>query len=198
MAPQAGPPAAAVLRITLKDTKPPIWREVLVASTTSLLTLHLTIQAAMGWWNAHLYEFEVDGERIGEPDPDWDEGAVRPSRGVKLSSLLRRGLRRFTYLYDFGDGWTHTVEVRREMPLLPGEECPSLLGGLGRCPPEDVGGTGGFEEFLAVMADPGHPEHEETRTWYGGQFDPDDLDLPRITADLAAIARRRARRPPRR
>lgn len=198
MAPQAALPTAVVLRVTLRDTARPIWRDVLVASSTSLHTLHLTIQAAMGWCDAHLYEFDVDGESIGEPDPDWDDRAVRPSRGVKLCSLLRRGVRRLSYLYDFGDSWRHRIEVRREVQLLPGEDCPALLGGLGRCPPEDVGGTGGFEDFLAVMADPGHPEHEETRTWYGGPFDPDDLDLPRITGSLAAIARRRAKRTPRR
>ena len=195
MAPPAVLPSAVVLRVTLKDTSPPIWRDVLAASAMSLHSLHMTIQAAMGWRNAHLYEFDVDGESIGEPDPDWDMGhPVRPARNVRLATLLRREVRRFSYLYDFGDSWEHRIEVRREVLLLPGEACPALLGGLGRCPPEDVGGTGGFRDFLAVMADPSHPEYRDTRTWYGGPFNRDDLDLPRIAANLAGIARRRARR----
>lgn len=102
-------------------------------------------------------------------------------------------MRRFTYLYDFGDHWEHLVEVKREIPLLPGEEVPILLAGARRCPPEDVGSLDGFADFLAAMADPKHPEHEATTIWYGGPFDPDDIDEPRINERLAAIARRRQR-----
>lgn len=117
---------AVRLRITLKGSKPAIWREVLVPASMTMQTLHQTIQAAMGWWSSHLFEFDAGDDRIGEPDPDFDEGGVTPARGVKLATLLRRGVRRFTYLYDFGDHWEHLVEVKREIPLLPGEEVPIL------------------------------------------------------------------------
>lgn len=59
-----------------------------------------------------------------------------------------RGVRRFTYLYDFGDHWEHVVEVKPEIPLLLGEEVPILLAGERRCPPEHVGSLSGFEQFL--------------------------------------------------
>lgn len=49
----------------------------------------------MGWWDAHLFEFDTGDDRIGEPDPDWDDARVTPARGVRLASLLRRGVRRF-------------------------------------------------------------------------------------------------------
>ena len=162
-------------------------------ASMTMQTLHQTIQAAMGWWNSHLFEFDAGGDRIGEPDLDFDEGGVTPARTVKLSTLLRRGVRRFTYLYDFGDHWEHVVEVKREIPLLPGEEVPILLAGARRCPPEDVGSLDGFADFLEAMADPEHPEHEESSTWFGGPFDPDDIDEPRIDQRLAVIARRRQR-----
>ena len=83
--------------------------------------------------------------------------------------------------------------MKREIPLLPGEEVPILLAGERRCPPEDVGSLSGFEEFLEAMADPNHPEHEAMTTWYGGPFDPADIDEDRINNRLAAIARRRQR-----
>jgi hypothetical protein len=35
-----------------------------------------------------------------------------------------------------------------------------------------VGGTWGYEEFLAAMTDPDHERHEESRAWIGGRFDP--------------------------
>ena len=180
-----------LLRITLKGAKPAIWREVLVPTSMTMQTLHQTIQAAMGWWTTHLYEFDTGDERIGEPDPGFGEADVTPARNIKLATILRRGVRRFSYLYDFGDHWEHRVEVKREIPLLPGEPVPILLGGGRRCPPEDVGGLSGFEDFLEAMADPTRPEHDEMTAWYGGPFDPDDIDEARINARLSAIASRR-------
>ena len=193
MAPAPLTPTAALLRITLKGSKPVIWREVLVPTSMTMQTLHQTTQAAMGWWDTHLFEFDTGDDRIGEPDPDWGATNVIPARSVKLAALLRRGVRRFTYLYDFGDHWEHLVEVKREIPLLPDEGVPVLLGGARRCPPEDVGSLGGFEGFLEAMADPNHPEHEAMTIWYGGPFDPADIDVERINSRLAVIARRRQR-----
>jgi len=180
MAPAPLTATAVRLRITLKGSRPAIWREVLVPTSMTRQTLHQTIQAAMGWWEAHLFEFDTGDDRIGESDPDWDDARVTPARGVRLASLLRRGVRRFTYLYDFGDHWAHLVEVKRETPLLPGEEVPILLVGERRCSPEDVGSLSGFEEFLKAMADSNHPEHQAMTIWYCGPFDPTDIDEQRI------------------
>ena len=58
--------------------------------------------------------------------------------------------------------------------------------------PDDVGGIPGFEEFLEAMTKPRHPEHQRLTEWYGGSFDPDDLNLPVITARISKLARRRA------
>lgn len=101
-----------------------------------------------------------------------------------------RGVRRITYLYDFGDHWEHVVEVKREIPLLPGEDVPILLAGERRCPPEDVGSLSGFEAFLQATTDPNHPEHEAMTNWYGRPFDPADIDEERINSRHAAIATR--------
>ena len=81
----------------------------------------------------------------------------------------------FTYLYDFGDGWEHEVEM-----IGGGGECPAVVAGEGACPPEDVGGPHGYAEFRKVLADPGHPEHDDLRGWAGSwhdSFDPATADL---------------------
>lgn len=73
---------------------------------------------------------------------------------MQLSALPPR----FDYLYDFGDGWTHDVEV-----LGPGGDAPGCVDGAGTCPPEDCGGPHGYAELLDALADRRHPEHQAMR-----------------------------------
>ena len=65
--------------------------------------------------------------------------------------------------------------------------CALCLGGANAAPPEDVGGAPGYEGFVAAMADPIHPEHQEMREWYGDSFNPthfDDIALSLALQDL--------------
>jgi hypothetical protein len=58
------------LKVTLEDARPPIWRRLLVAGETNLLTLHETIQTGMGWQNYHLHMFTIAGQIYGDPEDD--------------------------------------------------------------------------------------------------------------------------------
>ncbi len=49
--------------------------------------------------------------------------------------------------------------------------------GQNACPPEDCGGVPGYADFLEVLADPTHDEHEHMRSWVGGPFDAEEFDL---------------------
>jgi hypothetical protein len=53
------------LKITLRHSKPPIWRRVLVNSELSLGQLHRVIQGVMEWGDSHLHHFEVGGGVFG-------------------------------------------------------------------------------------------------------------------------------------
>jgi hypothetical protein len=75
--------------------------------------------------------------------------------------------------YDFGDDWQHSVLVERILPAVPDAIYPACVEGRRKCPPEDVGGTRGYEEFLAAIRDPEHEEHDSYLTWVGGAYDPD-------------------------
>ena len=75
------------LKITLKGSKPPIWRRIQVADTVTLARLHQILQVTMGWSDYHLHQFIIDGISYGVPDPD-DVLEVRDERKVKLNQLL--------------------------------------------------------------------------------------------------------------
>jgi hypothetical protein len=49
---------------------------------------------------------------------------------------------------------------------------PGLVDGSRAGPPEDVGGRGGYERFLAAWCDPEGPEHADCRRWVGPPYDP--------------------------
>jgi Plasmid pRiA4b ORF-3-like protein len=188
--------AALVLKITLRGLRPPVWRRVRVPGDITLGRLHQVIQAAMGWQDYHLHEFEIGDRRYGEPDDDPLPGDAHTynESNVKLGALADRGARRFRYLYDFGDGWEHEIVVEKALPLDPAQQYPSLITGKRACPPEDCGGVYGYLRLLKVLADPADEEHPELREWAGDDFDPEHLDPEAINRDLARLARRPSRR----
>ncbi len=164
------------LKVTLLDTKPPIWRRVLVDGGTRLDHLHEVIQAAFGWWNYHLHEFEVGRTRYGIPDPDEDWGELpQDERRTRIDTIADKGSS-FRYTYDFGDGWDHGITVEKVLPADSTLAAPACIDGRRACPPEDCGGTWGYRELLDILADPAHPEHDERREWIGRPFDPDAFD----------------------
>lgn len=179
------------LKVTLLNTKPPIWRRILVEPATPLDRLHEFIQAAFGWWNCHLYEFEIGRTSYGVPDPDWDFGRpVEHARRFALNKVAKIG-DSFRYSYDFGDGWEHKVTVEKSVPRESGMTVPTCVDGRRACPPEDCGGPWGYEELLKIVADPSHPEHAERMEWLeewaGGRRDPNAFDPNDFAGNLNAI-----------
>src|SRR6476469_4081593 len=87
------------LKVTLLDTKPPVWRRLLVPGETTLGDLHRAIQAAMGWEGYHLHTFDIEGRQYGDPRVVDD---VADEKRVTLNGLIKSGVTRFAYTYDFG------------------------------------------------------------------------------------------------
>jgi hypothetical protein len=141
----------------MNEVEPPALRVLDVPAGVSLSELHELLQVAIGWTDSHLHQFVADGVRYGTPDTDaFDD--ERDEAGVPLRALPAR----FTYLYDFGDGWEHEVEL-----IGLGGDRPGVVSGDGACPPEDVGGPHGYADFLRVVADPEDPEHDHLKRWAG-------------------------------
>ena len=77
------------------------------------------------------------------------------------------------YCYDFGDNWEHELLLEKIIPREAGQKYPLCLDGERACPPEDCGGTWGFEKLLQIIQDKNHPLYKEKTTWLGGIFDRD-------------------------
>jgi hypothetical protein len=174
------------IKVTLRDSKPPIWRRILVPGDIPLAQLHDILQAVMGWYDAHLHQFIVEGTYYGVPDPD-DYVEVKDERRIRLSQIVSGIPYKFVYEYDFGDSWEHELLVEKILPPEQGMRYPVCIKGRGACPPEDVGGVWGYALFLEAIRDPEHPEHEDYMEWIGGEFDPEAFDLDEINAALGHL-----------
>ena len=192
------PPDAARLRITLLDLDPAAtpWREVEVPLSLTFKGLHDTIQAAFLWFDYHLWEFEFEGRRYGTPFEDGfdgmpDDEKIYKADGARLSKLRDSGITEFLYVYDMGDYWEHHIEVLDLFRADAQTPLPRLLGGEWRRPPEDIGGVPGFENFLEVLGDPNHEDHEDLLDWHGGPFDPENIEKEQVEFALKRLANRR-------
>ena len=177
------PPFVFELKVVLRDTQPPIWRQIHVSSTTTLAKLHRVLQVTMGWTDSHLHEFDYHGAKYGVPDPEYDAPVVN-ERSVRLDALLHLPNEVLTYLYDFGDSWEHSVILERISQPVPGRRYPLCVAGDLRCPPEDCGSTPGYYGLLEALADRRHEQHEELLTWVGGRFDPAEFSPELVTRQL--------------
>ncbi len=174
-------------KITLLESNPPIWRRTQVRQCT-LDKLHQHIQLAMGWTNSHLHQFEIHGERYGDPeliDDGFEDFECVDSTVTKISKVVpQEGSRfQFIYKYDFGDGWEHEVLFEGCLRAETGGRYPICVEGERSCPPEDVGGIGGYDEFLEVIADPKHEQHNDFVEW-GGKFDSEMFDAVKATKKM--------------
>ena len=174
-------------KITLLASAPPIWRRIQVQDGT-LDKLHEHIQTAMGWTNSHLHQFEIKGERYGDPellDDGFEDFECEDSTTTTLSEILPKIGKRFAfkYEYDFGDGWEHEVLYEGSPPLEKGKKYPICLEGERACPPEDVGGVWGYADFLEAIADPKHEQHDDFVEW-AGEFDPAEFDPKKATRGM--------------
>lgn len=170
------------LKIVLYQIEPAIWREVSIPSSASFLQLHQVLQAAMGWEDQHLHEFRHGkGKRLTSVIASVDEDIVqgddfREESGLTLKEMLgrRRFPFRMLYRYDFREDWIHEVAFLRKV------ECDDakakVLGGERNCPPEDAGGTHGYQACVDGDLD-----------WMDDNYDPEKFDAKLAQKRVAKV-----------
>jgi hypothetical protein len=182
------PPPVYRLKITLVGIEPPIWRQIQVPSTIRLCCLHDAFQAVMGWTDSHLHQFEKDGRNWGVPEYDeFDELDLIDESETPLGRVLKAEGDGLIYVYDFGDDWRHEVVLEKIIPVNDVVKTPICIGGARRCPPEDVGGVSGYQEFLEVIFDPTHEEYEHLVGWAGGSFHAEEFAVKAVNETLSGM-----------
>ncbi|HEX2974029.1 MAG TPA: plasmid pRiA4b ORF-3 family protein [Tepidisphaeraceae bacterium] len=184
------------LKVTLADSKPPIWRRIVVAGNTRLDELHVVLQIVMGWTDSHLHRFIIGsglpkrggldallrgGQYYSDPEFGLEEAANETK--VRLDEVVGEEKFKFLYEYDMGDSWMHEILVEKISVMEPDTAVPRCLEGKLAGPPEDIGGIGGYYEMLEALADPKHEQHEDMKEWIG-EYDPEHFDLAEVNAEL--------------
>jgi hypothetical protein len=193
-------PTAFQIHAVLDGVEPPIWRRLVVPLSFNLKQLHHVLQAAFGWTDSHLHEYRIGGLRFGDADfaeSERFEGDMRTfeEADVTLNDFSREPETKFNYVYDFGDHWVHVVTLEKLAAISPTPKVATCIDGARCCPPEDVGGTSGYENFLRVLLTPEEDEmeeHEHIRRWSGGKFDPERFDLVRTDKAVRGTLHKRA------
>jgi len=138
-------PTVYQLRVVLAGVSPLIWRQLLVPDETTIAGLHAVLQTAFGWGGEHLHRFVIHGRYYGiayAGGPGFRDNA----RQVRLADLGLRPTERFTYDYDFTDGWRLDLRLEQIQTATPGRTYPRCSGGRRAGPPEGSGGAWAFTE----------------------------------------------------
>jgi|GEM_PF-607569 len=173
------------LKVTLEEIRPSIWRRLVVPAGITLAELHRVLQAVMGWTDSHMHQFHVGEARYGNRSPHFgDDLGYEDEAKITLAGVARKA-KTFLYEYDFGDGWMHEIEIEKAQNSEGAIAHAVCTDGARACPPEDIGGPPGYEDFLAGLADPKHEMHEDYIEWIGGSYDPEAFDAKKASARLA-------------
>lgn len=164
----------ARLKIVLDGVEPKVERWIVVPLKIRLDRLHDVLQVAMGWTNSHLWEIRIRDLGWGPVDPDnlFGDGPFDARKTTLQQALAQTGAKWFTYLYDFGDGWSHTVKLDRFETLPAGLDATFLAYAKGPCPPEDCGGPFGYADLVQAYTDPAHESHLDALDTLGTRFNP--------------------------
>jgi hypothetical protein len=177
------------VKITLRGSKPPIWRRLEVPSGITLTRLHDAIQQSFGWDGSHLWVFSTPAGEYGITGQGLD---CRSAAARKLSGVAPGPGERIRYTYDFGDDWEHDILVEDVLTAEPGVAYPRCTAGRRASPPEDCGGMWGYAYLLEVLANPGSDEHAERLEWLGiesaADFDAAEFDLARTNKMLSPMS----------
>lgn len=185
-----------VLRLDLDDAEPPVWRRLELPGDLRLSVVHDVIQAAMGWYDAHLHRFRTGREPwspgfVSRLDVAEGEAGVLED-DIRLDQVVGDAGDELWYAYDFGDGWDHRLVVETVLDASVEVRCTA---GERACPPEDCGGMPGYEQLVAwhqggrsdALLPDGFDSRADAEEWLPAHWDPTAFDVDETSAAVAAV-----------
>ena len=110
--------AGYVIKVTIEQTHPPVWRRLVIPEKVLFSDLHEILQTAFGWYDSHLHDFSFPNERLrivqSEEDLSWDFDGIL-EKDVLVDDFLQE-YSWIRYIYDFGDDWEHKIVFEKEDP----------------------------------------------------------------------------------
>ena len=174
---------AGVFDVMLK-LETPCYRRIIIPLDSSFSQFHIALQTMFCWQDYHLHDFWLetypDGRLkdtlVGSPRDDEYEGeTTRPDADVQLSDVFPER-KKIIYNYDFGDDWIHEITLAEIVEDYQ-YNYPQCILAMGNAPPEDVGGSHGYADFLRILSDPKDPEYDHTKRWADGMhWSPFDME----------------------
>jgi len=179
------------LKVVLLGSAPPIWRRLHVPADAKLDWLHAVLQVAMGWTNSHLHQFKVGEDYYSDTRHHSaefeDDPPILEERTATLRQIAPSEQDVLRYEYDFGDSWEHEITVEKILPNTAASSSARCLEGARACPPEDCGGTPGYDDLLKILENRKHPEHKSMKEWLGRPLDPEAFDVEKTNLWLRKL-----------
>jgi hypothetical protein len=188
----AGNSEFAVLRIELEGIHPTIWRSVIIPKSANLGWVHAVIQVSMGWTNSHLHQFRLGDQILSDPtfkmNEFEDDPPVTDENTLTVGQVVQGKTSGLVYEYDFGDSWSHLLTFSEASEGQAAVENRAVcLEGSRACPPEDCGGSPGYEDLLEALGNKKHPEHRAMKQWLGRPYDPEAFAVDKVNRCLAKL-----------
>ena len=176
------------LKITLKNTSPPVWRRIWIPADMTFQNLHEAIQYLFGWMDYHLYDFYIAKKKVRIICDDCEGQSFDCNTDVRdmdtpLYTYLTEQLK-LVYTYDYGDNWEHLITVEKESEEAASEI--KLLKWKQDNLAEDAGNVWGYQEIVAIAQDETHEDHESMKKWLEMQHIP--FDTRTVREQLSSIA----------
>lgn len=155
------------LKITLYQSKPPIWRRVLVPGNITLDELHLVIQIVMGWDDYHLHQFIMDEKYYSDSAvaPDRYDEEMYNEDDMTLMHLVPGEKFKFHYGTILGMAGCTTSWSRRFCRPIRNNNCRCVSKGCAPARQRTWGASGATTTFWQRSKTPITPD---TKTvWHG-------------------------------
>ena len=181
-----------IIKVTIKNTHPPVWRRLQIPAGITFHELNAIIQLAFNWSGYHLYSFEIGNLLIEIPDDIFDDFdyKVINSKRTKVDKYFDE-IEKLEYTYDFGDNWIHDIQIENVVESEEKFKNPVCLKAKMASLPEDCGGPWGYEDLLDVINNPKDERYQDMKDWlekgYSVWYDDRTyVDLNRINRELEA------------